>query len=418
MVARAPACIALLLAFNPISATPALARANDSVIQTATPDSAAQSITRATPIATIYPAEAAGDGSVTAGYAIARWSEDWTRFRDPALRDDRLDRLKYIPIGGCDDAYLSLSGGIRGRIDTVSNPGARDAEKIRQRGLRLFAGGDLHLGSQVRFYGEVAHGGLAGDRATQAGPNMRSTLIIQQAFGEVSTALNVGEVGVRYGRQIFADGPGQMVSQGDSSNIQVVLNGARGWVHLRSARADVFDMKFTRNGPGGTGDDRVDHSQRFSGITAGIVLPQTWFGGSKLYLEPFAWRMRRDAVTFGRETALEERRFIGLRMWGDAGRVTLDWSANRQSGSFGARSIDAWKVFAAQTVLLGEARTSPPGSACTSNTDRGAAPTDAADCAMRRHRCWMAAISAIRMPSRRPTSSRSRPISRSRCSPA
>ena len=359
MVSRTLACIALLLAFIPISTTPVLAQAKDSVVDTATPDTAAQTTTRATPIATVYPAEAAGDGAVSAGYAIARWAEDWTRYSDPALRDDPLDRLKFIPVGGRDDVYLTLSGEIRGRVDMVTNPGARDAEKIRQRELRLFAGGDLHLGSHVRLYGELAHGGLAGDRATQAGPNMRNTLIVQQAFGEVSTALDEGDIGVRYGRQIFADGPGVLVSQGDAGNIQVVLNGARGWAHLRAVRADIFDLRFTRYGTGGTGDDRVDHARRFSGVTTGIVLPQAWFGGSKLYLEPFAWRLRRDAVTVGSDTAREVRRFYGLRLWGDAGRVTLDWSANRQTGRFGARAIDAWQVFAAQTVRLGEAGTSP-----------------------------------------------------------
>lgn len=359
MVSRTLARIALLLAFTPISATPVLAQAKDSVVTTATPDTAAQTTTRATPIATVYPAEAAGDGAVSAGYAIARWAENWTRYRDPALRDDPLDRLKFIPIAGRDDIYLTLSGEIRGRVDTVTNPGARDAEKIRQRELRLFAGGDLHLGSHVRLYGELAHGGVAGDRATQAGANMRNTLIVQQAFAEVSTALDGGDVGVRYGRQIFADGPGVLVSQGDAGNIQVVLNGARGWAHLGSVRADVFDLRFTRYGTGGTGDDRVDHARRFSGVTTGVVLPQTWFGGSKLYLEPFAWRLRRDAVTFGSDTAREARRFYGLRLWGDAGRVTLDWSANRQSGRFGPRTIDAWQVFAAQTIRLGDAGTSP-----------------------------------------------------------
>ncbi len=359
MVSRTLACIALLLAFTSISATPVLAQAKDSVVETATPDTAAQTTTRATPIATIYPAEAAGDGAVTAGYAIARWAENWTRYRDPALRDDPLDRLKFIPIGGRDDVYLTLSGEIRGRVDSVTNPGARDAARIRQRELRLFAGGDLHLGTHVRLYGELAHGGLAGDRARQAGGDMRNTLIVQQAFAEVSTALDAGDVGVRYGRQIFADGPGLLVSQGDAGNIQVVLNGVRGWAHLRPIRADIFDLRFTRYGTGGTGDDRIDHAQRFSGVTTGIVLPPTLFGGSKLYLEPFAWRLRRDAVTFGGDTAREARHFYGLRLWGDAGRVTLDWTANRQTGRFGARAIDAWQVFAAQTIRLGEAGTSP-----------------------------------------------------------
>ena len=329
------------------------------MVKTDTPDTAAQTNTRATPIATVYPAEAAGDGAVTAGYSIARWAEDWTRYRDHALRDDPLDRLKFIPLGSGGDFYLTLSGEVRGRVDTVTNPGARAGEKIQQRELRLFAGGDLHLGSHVRLFGELAHGGLSGDRARQAGPNMRNTLIVQQAFGEVSTAVGSGDIGARYGRQIFADGPACWSARAMPGTSQVVLNGIRGWAHLRRIRADVFDLRFTRYGTGGTADDRVDHTQRFSGVTGGVVLPQTLFGGSKLYLEPFAWRLRRDTVTFGTDTSREARRFYGLRLWGDAGRVTLDWSANHQAGRFGGRAIDAWQVFAAQTVRLGEAGTSP-----------------------------------------------------------
>ncbi|WP_204350373.1 hypothetical protein, partial [Klebsiella pneumoniae] len=54
-----------------------------------------------------YPAGASGDGAVTGGYSLSRWAEDWRAMRDPARRDDPLDRLKFLPLDEDGDVYLT-----------------------------------------------------------------------------------------------------------------------------------------------------------------------------------------------------------------------------------------------------------------------------------------------------------------------
>jgi len=171
----------------------------------------------------------------------------------------------------------------------------------------------------------------------------------------------VGDValGVRHGRQTFADGPNLMVVPRDNNTIFFVFNGTRVWARTGSARIDLFDFHTTRLGTGGTGDDKVDRDRRFSGVSAGIVLPQDLLGGSRLFLDPFVWRLRNDNAVWGGRTAREVRDFYGIHLWGDIGRANIDWTINHQGGRFDGRPISAWQIFAAQTYRLGEARTAP-----------------------------------------------------------
>lgn len=71
--------------------------------------------------ASLYPADAVGEGSVSGGYALSRWAEDWRRKADPAQRDDPFDRLKYLPLDDDGDIYLTLSGEARVRVNYTTN---------------------------------------------------------------------------------------------------------------------------------------------------------------------------------------------------------------------------------------------------------------------------------------------------------
>lgn len=359
--------LALLAATQPAAAQAVIARSAESPIVVLArsvdpnipPSESGQTREPATPIVTAYPAEAAGDGNASAGYNLSRWAEDWTKYRNPKKRDDFLDRLKYLPLDDDGDVYVTLSGEARVRFNLTTNPGLRKAPHQRQDILRLVGGADVHVGKHLRFYGEIAHGGLDGQNLGTPAATLRNDLVLQQGFAELHGEVGGLTVGGRYGRQEFTDGPNLLVSQRDNNTIRFVLNGARGWVRGKTLRLDAFDFKMTRFGDGGLGDDKVDDGRRFSGVTGGVVIPRDWFGGSKLYLDPFVWRLRTDAATWGATTAREARNYVGARLWGDVGRLTIDWSANHQSGDFDGREIDATQVLMAQTWRLGAASTAP-----------------------------------------------------------
>ena len=315
--------------------------------------------TAAAPLSESYPGEGAGDGVTNGGYNQSRWVENWTRFRDPKKRDDVLDRLKYIPIDSDGDVYLTLSGEFRLRVNATTNPNLREAEAQRQDINRIVGGADLHVGPHFRAYGEIAHGGLAGQNLGNVAGTLRNDLVVQQSFVDATAQVDGIDVGIRYGRQTFADGPNLMVVPRDNNTIFFVYNGVRAWTRGKTLRADFFDYHTTALGLGGTSDDNVDKARRFSGVSTGVVLPTSLFGGSKLYLDPFVWRLRNRNAVWGRTTAREERSFYGVHLYGDAGPVNLDWTVNYQGGSYNGRNLSAWQVFAAQTYRLGKDRTAP-----------------------------------------------------------
>lgn len=306
-----------------------------------------------------YPAAAQGDGATTKGYNLSRWAEDWQVYRDPAKRDDFLDRLKYLPLNDDGDIYLTLSGEARLRMNLTSNPQLADAPEQRQDILRLVGGADLHVGEHLRFYGELAHGELSGKNVGTPSGSLRNKFVYQQYFAEAKGSLGPLDVGIRYGRQEFTDGPNLLISQRDNNTIRFVLNGTRAWVRTSTMRATIFDFETTDLGNDGLGDDPPDKNRRFSGVSAGFVVPTQWLGGSSLYFDPFFWRRRNLVGTWGGVVAPAVRYYVGTRLWGDIGPVALDWTVSHQYGHFDNRPIKAWQIFIAQTVRLGADKSGP-----------------------------------------------------------
>ncbi len=306
-----------------------------------------------------YPAEAEGYGATTGGYNISRWAEDWTKYKDPAKRDDFFDSLKYISISDEDNVYLTLSGEIRARVNSTSNPGLVEADAQRLDILRLVAGADLHLGDHVRVFGELANGTVGGVNTGAVAGTQRNDLFAQQIFADIYGKVGNVDVGVRGGRQEFTDGISLLVSARDNNALMFTLDGVRAWAKGSKLRADVFDFNFVNFGTEGIRDDRTDGDTRFSGISLGVVLPKTLFGGSKLFFDPLLWRLRSREQTWGGVTGREERIYYGGRLWGSVGPLTVDYTVTREEGDFAGRPIKAWQVFAAQTYRLGKGTSAP-----------------------------------------------------------
>ena len=323
------------------------------------PTESGQTRNPAMPTVTSYPSAAAGDGATTNGFNLSRWAEDWRVMRDPAKRDDVLDRLKFLPLDGDGDVYLTLSGELRLRVNHTTNPNLREVRAQRQDINRIVGGADLHVGPHFRAFAEIAHGGISGVELGAPAATLRNDLVLQQAFVEGNAEIEGVAVGVRYGRQEFTDGPNLLVSQRDNNTIRYTLNGVRAWARGSRVRADLFDLKPTQYGDLGTDDDVSDPARRFSGVTLGFAAPTGWFGGSKLYVDPFFWRRRNTVGAWGGRIGPATRYFAGVHAWGDAGPLTIDWTVNHQYGTYINQDIDAWQVFLAQTWRIGKAKTAP-----------------------------------------------------------
>lgn len=321
------------------------------------PDRVSQAL--AAPLSEAYPADGAGDGVTSAGYNQSRWVEDWSKLRDPAKRRSIIDHLKFIPLDAAGDIYLTLSGEWRLRVNETTNPDLKDAQAQRQDIARIVGGADLHIGPHIRVYAELAHAGISGRNIGTPSGYLDNTAIVQQSFADVTAKVAGVKLGVRYGRQTFSDGPNLLLVPRDNNTIFLSYNGFRGWAKARHMRIDMFDFTPTRPGQQGTGDDLNKDTRRFSGISGGLRIPNDWLGGSKLYLDPFYWRLRNTAAIWGPTTAHEVREFYGLHLWGDAGPVNLDWTVNYQGGHYGNRPISAWQVLMAQSYRLGRNHSAP-----------------------------------------------------------
>jgi hypothetical protein len=304
----------------------------------------------ANPSVHTYPRQADGHAIKLAGYNVSRWAEDWRGMADPKKRDDVLDRLKYLPIDGNGAIYVTLSGEARLRMNYTSHPGLRDTGHRREDQLRLIAGADVHAGP-LRFFGEVGHADQNGHNLGAPAGKSENDLVFTQAFAELSGDVAGVGLGVRYGRQEFTDGPSSLVTQLDNNSIRTAMNGVRGWAQLEHFRVDAFDFAKTKLGTGGTGDDIIDDSNHFSGVTLGVVLFND--KNRKLFLDPFFWRERNDRVRWAGGAAREVRYYSGVHFWGSLDKLTLDWTLNHQGGEFGDRDIDAWNFAIAQIYALG-----------------------------------------------------------------
>lgn len=313
----------------------------------------------AAPGAESYPEAAAGDGGTTGGYALSRWAEDWSALCGPAKRKDAIDALKCIRADEDGDIYTTLSGEVRLRVNHTTNPNLRDRRAQRQDIRRLVAGADVHVGAHLRLFGELAHGGISGVELGEPAATLRNDVTVQQAFVEADAEVAGVALGARYGRQEFTDGPNLLVSQRDNNTIRYTLNGWRAWARAATIRLDLFDLKPTLYGDLGAGDDDVDPERRFSGMTMGLVVPKDWFGGSKLYVDPFLWRRRNRIGAWGNRIGPATRYYAGTHIWGDIGRATLDWTVSHQWGHYIDQSIDAWHVLLAQTWRTGAAKDAP-----------------------------------------------------------
>ena len=301
-----------------------------------------------------YPLIARGWGGKTGPNTwMSRWAEDWSPDGPEGRKATGDDRLKYIPFGD-GDRYLTLSTEQRLRMNFFDNPGLRAGSSQQQWLYRGFFGADLHLGDHVRVYGELAHGSVDG-RNTGKPVNLNNDAILQQAFVDFSGARNGVQTGVRIGRQDFSDGPIQLVSVRENPNIHFTLDGVRAWAIGEGSRVSAFEYRYVDEQPGAF-DDGTQHRKRFRGVVGGFRLQD---GMQVLYVEPFWYGARDDDRRWGSTVAREERDFLGVRLWGTRGPLTLDTVAVHQSGDFDGRDISAYAVFSSFRWALSDGGMKP-----------------------------------------------------------
>ena len=133
--------------------------------------------------------EKSKDEATPPAYKLLRYEEDYSYLKDPSRRTDFWDPIKYIPLWGRDDWYLSIGGELRERYEFYHNQdaGAVPANAQGNNGYlleRYLLHGDLHLGPYFRFFGQfvtgLEDGRIGGPRPTST----ENAFDVHQAFAD------------------------------------------------------------------------------------------------------------------------------------------------------------------------------------------------------------------------------------------
>lgn len=290
-----------------------------------------------------YPLNAAGWGPEAGnGLYFSRWAEDWTGMRGAG----NAPPFKAIPLGS--ESSLTLSAEARLRYESYDNAPPMGRDEIQQGLFRGIFGADLRFNSNLRVYGEIGTGQVA-DRRSEATGNFQNDASLQQLFMDVRGYVNSTLMGVMAGRQEFADGPRQLISLSDGPNMHRTWNGLRFYTHGDRFRLGAFDLRATRL-EGGLFDEEIDRDERLQGLIGSLVISPD----QNLYLDPF-W-IHSENPNFGSadHMGFDNRNTYGVRLWGRRGGLRIDWTLARQTGESIDRDVDAWGLFAVQSLALSE----------------------------------------------------------------
>lgn len=290
-----------------------------------------------------YPLNAAGWGPGAGnGLFFSRWVEDWTGMRTAGTAPP----LKAMPLGR--ETSLTLSAEARLRYDTFNN-GQFTRDNDYQQGLfRGILGADLRFSPGLRVYGELGTGRVD-NRRSAASANVENDASLQQLFVDVRGHVDATLVGALIGRQEFADGPRQLIGLGDGANLHRTWNGVRLYAHSQRFRLGAFDLRVTQQGRESF-DEKINHDERLRGLNGSLIVSPG--EGSDTYLDPFWMHSENPAFRSGGHMGLDSRDTYGARLWRRSGEFRFDWTLARQTGHYLGRGVDAWSLFAVQSLAL------------------------------------------------------------------
>ncbi|CAN5399597.1 alginate export family protein [soil metagenome] len=294
---------------------------------------------------TPYPFPAAGWGPPVGGdFFLHRWVEDWRGVRAAGAAPP----LKAIALGG--ELSASISGEARLRYDVYDNASATRGNDYNQALFRGVLGADVRYGDHLRVFGEVGTGQIEG-RKDAALASFQNDASLQQLFLEVQGRVDSVLVGAIIGRQEFTDGSRALMGVSDGPNLHRSWNGLRLYAHGERWRAGAFDLRVTRLGSSGFGDEDINHADRLQGVNASLLLSRSE-RGSNIYLDPFWMHTEYGSYRVGGVLGPDKRDTVGARLWSRRGRLAIDWTAASQTGDSNGRDVSAWALFLTQTVQV------------------------------------------------------------------
>jgi hypothetical protein len=271
-------------------------------------------------------------------YSLMREDEDWSFLKEPSLRQDFWDPIKYIRLGP-QGWFLTIGGEAREAFEQVGNDnwGAQPYTNtffLERYMLHM----DWHLGKYVRAFVQLKSG-LESFRTGGARPIDEKKLDFEAAFVEVGSTAGDRWLVLQAGRQELNYGSGRLVSVREGPNVRQSFDGAKLKAKAGDWRVDLFATRPDLDKPGFF-DNVPDHKTAFWGVYATRPLRR------RVSIDSYYLGLNRKTATFNRGTAQENRETLGARLWRPPATKEHDWDFDYegvwQFGTFGAETIRAW----------------------------------------------------------------------------
>jgi hypothetical protein len=279
---------------------------------------------------------------VSRNYKLLREDEDWSFLKDPKLREDLWDPLKYIPLRrSVDDWYMTMGGEAREIWEQIGNDNWGQSPYwngyLNERYMSYF---DLHYGRHLRTFAELKSG-LNSFRRGGPRPIDEKKLDFQAAFLEVATSWGRNAIHLRVGRQELEYGSGRLIDVREGPNVRLSFDGFMVKSKIASWQADGFAMRPDEDNSGFF-DNSANHTVGFWGIYATRPIPR------QLSLDLYYLGLDRKDAAFQRGTAHELRHSFGARVSRPIATDKPGWDfddeALWQFGTFGSANIEAWTI--------------------------------------------------------------------------
>jgi hypothetical protein len=276
-----------------------------------------------------------------------RWQENWSALANPCVPKAPLDALKYIPLSGNADAYISLGAVWRERLEINDAPlfgigtGRNDTYVLQ----RLDVHADVRFGPHVQFFTQFEDARPFGKDSVS--PVDKNPLDLRQAFVAITEPLGPGQIKVRVGRQEMAFDLQRFVSVRDGPNVRQAFDaiwgdyetGAWRWIAYASQPVQYRDLD--------SFDDVSNRHLTFSGVR--VERQGVGPGDVSAYYS----RYNRSNAQFLDATGDEHRDVFDARYAGNVKPFDWDVEGMYQSGHVGNKIIEAWAVGSLAGLTLG-----------------------------------------------------------------
>ncbi len=248
------------------------------------------------------------------------------------------DSLKYIPLFGNRDAYISLGTVLRERLEVNDAPlyglgsGHSDTYLIQ----RVEVHADVHLGERIQLFTQIESALPYGkDRVSVVD---RNPLDLRQAFVTLTQNTRFGVVKARVGRQEMAFDLQRFVAVRDGPNVRQAFDGV--WADFETGRWRwiAYATQPVQYRDASDFDDVSNRDLTFSGVR--VERQSVGPGDVSAYYS----RYNRRRANFIDGSGDEHRDVFDVRYTGKTGNIDWDAEAMYQSGHVGSNTIGAWAV--------------------------------------------------------------------------